>query len=70
MAQIRIYHPFEVINSELTKSGFSNGQTISEDKVMDAVKKIFYSGVLNVMIQHTGAKNTIIWVDKGTFKQR
>jgi hypothetical protein len=70
MAHIRLYHPLEPINAQLTKAGFTNGQPIHEKEVMKVVGQIYRKSILNIMIQHHGTEDTTIWVDLGRFQQR
>ena len=70
MARIQSYHFSESDNQKLQSIGFHVGQTVPESEVTDVASKIFAQTTLNVMLQHNGAENSIIWVDERNFKQR
>jgi hypothetical protein len=70
MARIQTFHPDEPTNAKLVEAGYKNGQAVHERDVMEVVHKLFYTTILNIMIQHQGTENTIIWVDLGKFRQR
>ena len=71
MAQLRAYHSLSPEDTaKLGEAGFINGQLIAERDVMNVAGKIYRETILNIMIQHHGTESTIVWVDRGTFKQK
>lgn len=70
MARIILFHPNNAIAEELQTVGFHPMQSVANKDIMQVVKRIFNKTKLNVMLQHNGTEDSIIWVDSDRFRQR